>query len=259
MKKKILITDDDRDSAAILDKILKADGYKVSINHLGKDCLEELRKNPYDLLLLDVILPDVLGTDLCVKIKSNPLFGNLKIILISGKKITNNDRAFGFDVGASAYMSKPFEKEELLHAVKETLENGETSIRGRGGEEFSSFTIDTSTITSKIYNQDRIESAYPEEFEKLADKYQRIIELAIDQRIYKTDHNISGLTKELSLEFGFLKANAYDLIAVHKKTLQKLLGEVNYKRDYYIREESKILLIELMGYLMNYYRKLSAL
>ncbi len=112
---KILVVDDDKYNTYILKEIL-SEKFRVESVGNAKSAIAMTKEFRPDLILLDVILPDVDGLELCRLLKSSPDFGFIKIILVSAKSQIG-DRLEGYDAGADDYICKPFEKEELLAKV----------------------------------------------------------------------------------------------------------------------------------------------
>ena len=111
---KILIVDDENDIAELIKDVLEDEGYICSINNNGTDALDSIKNNSYDLILLDVMMPDVSGTEVCAKIRDSV---TCPIIFVTAK--TNlSSKLVGFEVGADDYITKPFINEELVARVK---------------------------------------------------------------------------------------------------------------------------------------------
>lgn len=114
---KILIVDDENDIAELIKDILEDEGYNITIKNNGTDAIKEVKENNYDIILLDIMMPDISGTEVCANIRN---ITNCPIIFISAKTQLI-DKLVGFEVGADDYITKPFINEELLARVKAHL------------------------------------------------------------------------------------------------------------------------------------------
>jgi two-component system phosphate regulon response regulator PhoB len=117
---KILIIDDEEDLASNLSYRLNKEGFRCVYASNGLDGLSLLKEFEPDLLLLDVMLPDYSGLEICRQIKADPVFQHTPVIMVSarGEEI---DRVMGFEVGADDYVLKPFSIRELLLRLKAIL------------------------------------------------------------------------------------------------------------------------------------------
>ena len=114
---KILIVEDDPDLLFASARIFKTAGYEVLTASTARDCMELVKKNLPDLVLLDVILPDASGHDLCGQIKADPALINIFVVLISGTRIDSAEQADGLDIGADGYIARPITNRELLARI----------------------------------------------------------------------------------------------------------------------------------------------
>jgi DNA-binding NtrC family response regulator len=117
-KTKILLVEDDVDILFATTRILKSAGYKVLAASSAKECLKTLETNRPDLLLLDVVLPDADGRELCSQLKADPELRRIFIVLLSGTKTTPNDQVEGLDLGADGYIARPVTNKELLARIQ---------------------------------------------------------------------------------------------------------------------------------------------
>lgn len=121
MSKRILIVDDEVNIVISLEFLLEQAGYYVRVAHNGQEGLEKIATFEPDLVLLDVMMPRLNGFDVCQKVRENPDWNHIKIIMLTAKgreaEITK-----GMALGANAYITKPFSTRELLTAVKAILE-----------------------------------------------------------------------------------------------------------------------------------------
>ena len=117
----ILIVDDIPANIQVLGNILQEEGYAVSFAMNGKQALEMILSDPYDLILLDVMMPEMDGFEVCMKFKEIPGVETTPIIFLTARTDWD-DIIKGFDVGAVDYVTKPFNPAELLARVRTHLE-----------------------------------------------------------------------------------------------------------------------------------------
>ena len=113
----ILIVDDEKDIAELISDVLKDEGYNTTIKNNGLDAIEEIKHNLYDLVLLDIMMPGLSGTETCNKIRN---ITSCPIIFVTAKNQLL-DKLVGFEIGADDYITKPFAIEELVARVKAHL------------------------------------------------------------------------------------------------------------------------------------------
>ena len=120
MAKKILIADDEPNIVVSLEFLMKQKGYVVKVVDNGKDALEAIGAFGPDLILLDVMMPQMSGYDLCQRVRENPAWAAIRIVMLSAKG-RDIEVTKGMAVGADAYLTKPFSTKELLAKVGELL------------------------------------------------------------------------------------------------------------------------------------------
>lgn len=113
----VMVVDDDPDVLFATARIVRKAGYPVMKASSASECLELIQKQCPDLILLDVVLPDMGGDELCKNIKADPICEGIYIILISGKKTASDEQAEGLDFGADGYIARPISNRELLARV----------------------------------------------------------------------------------------------------------------------------------------------
>ena len=124
MSNHILVIEDEPDILKNLEYNLSREGFKVSSASSLSDAEKKLQNNnDFSLLLLDLMLPDGSGLDLCKKIKGNPETESIPIIILTAKD-DEVDRVVGFELGADDYVTKPFSVRELILRVKAVLKRG---------------------------------------------------------------------------------------------------------------------------------------
>ena len=117
MEERILVVDDEREIADLLELYLKNDGYTVCKFHNGADALECIENMDIALAILDVMLPDIDGFQICRKIREKYYF---PVIMLTAK-IESGDKIMGLTLGADDYITKPFNSLEVVARVKTQL------------------------------------------------------------------------------------------------------------------------------------------
>jgi two-component system, OmpR family, response regulator MprA len=113
----ILVVDDDVKIASMLNRTLAYEGYDVTFAHNGEDALIAFMEQPFDLVILDIMLPGLAGWDVCREIRSQ---SQIPILMLTAKDEIE-DRVKGLDLGADDYVVKPFSLEELLARIRAHL------------------------------------------------------------------------------------------------------------------------------------------
>jgi DNA-binding response OmpR family regulator len=126
MTQRILIAEDE---PAILDAVsytLRGEGFDVDGVEDGESALEAARSRPYDLMVLDLMLPKLSGSEVCRRLRSESA---LPIIMLTAKSATS-DRILGLEIGADDYITKPFSMDELVGRVRALLRRRELDRQG---------------------------------------------------------------------------------------------------------------------------------
>jgi two-component system, OmpR family, phosphate regulon response regulator PhoB len=117
---RILVVEDEKDLQEVLAYNLRQAGHTAIVVGGGKDALAAVTEHRPDLLLLDLMLPDVSGVEICRRLKSDPLTRELPIVMVTAKG-DEVDRVVGFELGADDYVVKPYSLRELLLRVDAVL------------------------------------------------------------------------------------------------------------------------------------------
>ncbi|MGZ3460574.1 MAG: response regulator [Archangium sp.] len=125
----VLIVDDERDLAELIDFNLRAAGFTTHVAPTGESALSAAREQPTDVILLDLMLPDMSGVEVCRQLRSAVPTRDVLIVMLTAKG-EEADRVRGFEVGADDYVTKPFSVRELILRLKAILRRG-----GPGREE----------------------------------------------------------------------------------------------------------------------------
>ncbi|MFL1456496.1 response regulator transcription factor [Marinobacter sp. GN3S48] len=120
MSKTVLIADDEPNIVISLEFLLKQAGYRVVVAHDGQEALEAIQRETPDLVLLDVMLPRLSGFDVCQKIRENPDWRDMRVLMLTAKG-REVEVSKGLALGADAYITKPFSTQELLAEIESHL------------------------------------------------------------------------------------------------------------------------------------------
>ena len=123
----ILIIEDERDLAELLAFNLEKEGYRTVIAHDGIEGVETAARVLPDLVLLDLMLPGMLGTEVCKRLKKSAATSGIPVIMLTAKG-EEIDKVVGFEVGSDDYVVKPFSTRELLLRVKAVLRRTTTDV-----------------------------------------------------------------------------------------------------------------------------------
>ena len=134
---KILVTDDDPEMLVLTSTVLRRAGYEVIEASTGRECIEKVHTIHPDLILLDVMLPDMSGVDLCRQLKADETLRGTFVILLSGVQISSEYQANGLDVGADGYIIKPISNKELVARIQamERIKDAEDALRKKKKEQ----------------------------------------------------------------------------------------------------------------------------
>ena len=121
----VLIVDDESDLAQLIDFNLKSAGFTTHVASTGAAALTAAREQRPELVLLDLMLPDMPGTEVCRQLRADPLTRDVLIVMLTAKG-EEADRIRGFEMGADDYVTKPFSVRELVLRLKAILRRNST-------------------------------------------------------------------------------------------------------------------------------------
>jgi two-component system phosphate regulon response regulator PhoB len=122
---RILVVEDEQDLQQVLAYNLKQAGHDTVVTKLGAEGLRLAREQRPDLVLLDLMLPDVPGTEVCKQLKESPATRGVPVMMLTAKG-EEIDRVVGFELGADDYVVKPFSVRELLLRIQAILRRGKS-------------------------------------------------------------------------------------------------------------------------------------
>lgn len=140
MAKNILVVDDERKIVAIVKAYLEREGFRVTTAYDGKAALDSARRQHPDLIVLDLMLPEISGFDVCRALRKE---SDVPIIMLTARDETT-DKIVGLELGADDYVTKPFDPKELVSRIKAVLRRSPGQIAARNTLRVADLEIDVS-------------------------------------------------------------------------------------------------------------------
>lgn len=183
----ILVAEDDNDVALLITQMLKNNGYNYRHAANGKEALELIAEIEPQMLITDIMMPEMDGLELIKAVRGNKETNQIPIIVVSARS-ENNDRLAGFDAGAEIYLSKPFVPDELLMIVRRLLEQREL-LRQKYSQQLSE--ADNSDYSERMNGKKRGE----QDFIKQIDQYihENIMDCSLNASML-AEHMIMSIT-----------------------------------------------------------------
>lgn len=133
MPKRVLVVDDEPNIVMSLRFLMEREGYDVVVAPTGRAALDALDQGPADLVLLDVMMPELDGFEVCQRIRDNPDWKETRIVMLTAKG-RDIERDKGIALGADAYVTKPFSTRELLARVRAVVRRTQSADSGDAHE-----------------------------------------------------------------------------------------------------------------------------
>ena len=204
---KILVVDDEQLLVKGIKFNLENEGYQVETAFDGKKALELARNNNYDLIILDLMMPEIDGLECCMKIRE---FSNVPIIMLTARG-EDADKIIGFECGADDYITKPFNILELKARIRAMLR------RAGGGQARQENTITIGNLT--LDTDQRIALRHGEAVELTAKEYD-LIEL-----LMKNPRRVYSRENLMNVVWGYSYAGDYRTVDVHIRRLREKLED----------------------------------
>ncbi|MEY3435227.1 MAG: phosphate regulatory protein [Pseudomonadota bacterium] len=182
----ILLVEDEKSIVTLIKYNLEKEGFKVFCSETGEDALKIIKEKIPDLVILDWMLPDTSGIDVCRQIKIDKKLKNIPVLILTAKG-EPDDKIKGLEVGADDYVTKPFNNKELLLRVKSLIKRSKPSLLEDLGI-FKDLKIDR--ITKKVFRENKEIKLGPIEY-KLLDFL-----IKSPQRVYSREQLLSNVWGE---------------------------------------------------------------
>ena len=164
MSTKILIIEDEPDIAELIAYNIAKEGFEATVVSDGIKGLQEARTGQHDLIVLDLMLPGVQGSEICRALKQNPETADVAIIILTARA-DEMDKIVGLELGADDYMTKPFSPRELIARMRAVLRRAGAHTTEDGTIKVRDLVIDPSTF--KVYTRGQVLNLTTTEFKVL--------------------------------------------------------------------------------------------
>lgn len=222
--------------------------------------LEQLKTHNFSIILLDLTLPDSQGVNTLIKIREQ--FPKIPIIV----ETENEDENLAikvFQLGADGYLkTHNLDSNLLIYQIRLAIEKQHYIAKIEAQQQQEEFAVleklihsSTTSITARMFGSQPLRESVPDIFSQMVQTYGDLLSLALDQRAYKIDHNTSEGLRILADKLGFLKASPRDVIDLHTTTLREKNQDVTLAKAQAYVSEGRLMVLELMGYLVSFYRK----
>ena len=149
MSANIFLVEDEKPIITLLQYNLEKEGYKVNFAETGEEAIQNIKKNIPDLIILDWMLPDFSGIEVCKQIKKINKLKSIPVLMLTAKS-EEEDKVRGFESGVDDYVTKPFSYKEILLRVKSLLKR--ITRRSHGSNKFwQTFNVDSFPKSSNVY------------------------------------------------------------------------------------------------------------
>ena len=211
----ILIVDDERDLVELVGYNLRKAGFDIAVAFTGRQALESVARRAPDLILLDVMLPELSGTEVASRIRSNPQTASIPIIMLTAKS-EEVDQIVGLTVGADDYIPKPFSMKVLTARVQALLRRVARSNVGDANLRFGDLSINLETHEVLLADEPvkltltefKLLAALAQESDKVLNR-QRLIAKAMGAGVTVTERTIdvhmTSIRKKLGAASGIIK------------------------------------------------------
>lgn len=270
---KVLLVEDNPVNVKLIERLL----FPTSSGHLNdhisfdltsvstlSSAIAKVNQEKFDVILLDLMLPDSEGINSLISLKK---YTNSTPIVVQTGSADETLMVKCFQLGVHGYLRKVnLDRNILVYAIQLSVQrqsyinNLEAREQQRQQEselkELEQFSNSISTnITARMFGAQPLQEIIPDIFAEFVEDYGKLLDLALEERAYRVDHNIPEALRSLAEKLGFLKASPRDIVTIHTQALkEKNQNVLPAKAQAYITE-GRLMVLELMGYLTSYYRK----
>jgi len=164
---RILVVEDEQDVAELLRYHLGKEGYDVVVAGNGNDAVKRARDTRPELILLDIMVPQLNGWEVCRRLKSEEETRSIPIIMVTGR-VEEGDKVLGFELGADDYVTKPFSPRELVARVRAVVRRGRHTEAAEKKSHLKAGDLEIDRHRFEVRMKGKTVDVTPKEFELLA-------------------------------------------------------------------------------------------
>jgi DNA-binding NarL/FixJ family response regulator len=224
------------------------------------DALQYLQTTPVDAILLDLVLTDSQGVTTLTQIHS--AVPQTPIIVMTDEPL---EALYLAKAGAQDFIPKDRLDPDLLervlryaverqHLLTQIEQKRTTDMHNREVQSLDRLSSPGNTITAQMFGLAPLRESAPNIFYELVLQYEALIDLAVEQRAYRVEHNLNERLRFMAERVGFLNAGPRDIIEVHATAIKRKLNGQSPPRSQIYLEEGRLIVLELMGHLVSFYR-----
>jgi two-component system alkaline phosphatase synthesis response regulator PhoP len=161
------VVEDESDVAELIRYNLTKDGWDVITAATGADALRRAREARPDIVLLDIMVPQLNGWEVCRRLKQDPETAGIPVIMVTGR-VEEGDKVLGFELGADDYVTKPFSPRELIARIRAVMRRGKAGETGTRKQNLKAGDLTIDRYRFEVRMQGRPVELTPKEFELLA-------------------------------------------------------------------------------------------
>lgn len=238
--------------------------FQIDYGHNLEEAIAQLCAKHFDALLLSLNAPDSQAMETLQSFQQQ--FPYLPIVVLTDSK-DETLRVQCLQLGAQGYLVKDqIDSKLLVYSLRLAIEQKrelevlqQNQLKRLQEQEILGLKhiADTAKtqITAKLFGLSLLRESSPEIFQEIVQQYGELMDLSMEQRAYKVEHNISEQLRNMGEQLGFLKASPRDVVDIHTEVLKDKTQKSNpIKAQAYV-SEGRLMVLELMGYLASYYRK----
>ena len=234
-------------------------GFKIIVAQSLEHGLQQLSLNDIDVIFLDLMVTDSRGIKTLTRmLEAVP---NLPVIVYTALDEAAAVKAL--ELGAIGYLHKTeIDTKLLVYAIRSAIERQQqlnilkqlqAEQHKMEFEQLEAFAA-TASSNANLWGLESLRDSKPDIFAELVQNYSEIMDLALEEKAYKVEHNISEKLGALARQLGFMQATPRDTIEIHTAVLKGKTDHSSKKYQAYATE-GRLILLQLMGYLTAYYRK----
>ncbi|MDJ1174473.1 response regulator [Roseofilum capinflatum] len=239
-------------------------GFQVDCCHHLEEAIAQLSEKHFDVLLISLNSPDSQAMDTLQNCQEQ--FPHLAIVVFTENR-DETLRVQCLQLGAQGYLVKDqIDSKLLVYSLRLAIEQKrqlqvlqQNQLKRLQEQEIMGLrhiadTVKTQ-ITAKLFGLSLLRESSPEIFQEIVQQYGELMDLSMEQRVYKVDYNISEQLRNMGEQLGFLKASPRDVVEIHTQVLKAKTQNSNPVKAQAYVSEGRLMVLELMGYLASYYRK----